>query len=42
MDDVVHHELGGRVDLILPPMGMQWEMHVPLARLAARRIAPAA
>ena len=38
IDDVVHHELGGRVELSLPPTGMRWEMHVPLARVASRQI----
>jgi two-component sensor histidine kinase len=42
INDVVHHELGGRVDLSLPPTGVRWEMHVPLARVAARQMESAA
>ena len=42
INDVVHHELGGRVDLSLPPTGARWEIHVPLARVAARQIESAA
>jgi two-component sensor histidine kinase len=38
VNHVVHHELGGRVDLSLPPTGVRWEMHVPLARVAARQV----
>jgi len=34
IDNVVHHELGGRVELSLPPTGVRCEIEVPLARLA--------
>jgi two-component sensor histidine kinase len=32
--DVVRHELGGRVELSLPPTGVRCEIEVPLARVA--------
>jgi two-component sensor histidine kinase len=34
IDNVVHHGLGGRVDLRLPPTGVRCEIEVPLARVA--------
>jgi two-component sensor histidine kinase len=34
IDNVVNHELGGRVDLSLLPTGVRCEIEVPLARVA--------
>jgi two-component sensor histidine kinase len=34
INNVVHHELGGRVEVSLPPTGARCEIEVPLARVA--------
>jgi PAS domain S-box-containing protein len=34
--NILHHELGGRVELSLPPTGLRCEMEVPLARLGGK------
>jgi hypothetical protein len=34
INDVMHHELGGRVELSLPPTGVRCEIEPPLSRVA--------
>jgi two-component sensor histidine kinase len=34
--NMLHHELGGRVELSLPPTGLRCEMEVPLARVGGK------
>jgi hypothetical protein len=36
IENVVRHELGGRLDLSLPPTGVRCEIDVPLARIAGK------
>jgi two-component sensor histidine kinase len=36
IDNIVHHELGGRVELSLPSTGVRCEIEVPLARVTGK------